>query len=169
MFTLAYSDCAGLNMETGVNQIGFISSYSPIGDDEHGTYSATPEYYGMLAFAQASRGQRVAVNCDAAGTNLTSYAVIDGKSNLWVTIVNKDETRNADASIACTPYLGNGTALRLAAPSLHSKSGVTLGGTEVGPNGEWKPKVLEPLQSKGNQCEVRVPAASAAIVKFGDR
>ncbi|HEX4782872.1 MAG TPA: hypothetical protein VH350_00940, partial [Candidatus Sulfotelmatobacter sp.] len=52
MFILASSGCAGVNMETGVNQRGFISSYSPIGDDEQGHYWAAPEYYGMLAFAQ---------------------------------------------------------------------------------------------------------------------
>jgi hypothetical protein len=32
MFALASTGCAGVNMETGVNQRGFISSYSPIGD-----------------------------------------------------------------------------------------------------------------------------------------
>jgi hypothetical protein len=46
MFTLAANGCSGVNMETGVNHRGFISSYSPIGDDEHGHYSAAPEYYG---------------------------------------------------------------------------------------------------------------------------
>ena len=29
MFTLASNGCSGVNMETGVNQLGFISSYSP--------------------------------------------------------------------------------------------------------------------------------------------
>ncbi len=56
MFTVASTGCAGINIETGVNQRGFISSYSPIGDDEHRHYTATPEFYGMLAFAQAGKG-----------------------------------------------------------------------------------------------------------------
>jgi len=34
MFTLASESCAGFNMETGVNHLGFISYYTPIGDDE---------------------------------------------------------------------------------------------------------------------------------------
>jgi hypothetical protein len=42
MFTLACNGCSGVNMETGVNQLGFISSYSPIGDDTQGHYSARP-------------------------------------------------------------------------------------------------------------------------------
>jgi hypothetical protein len=54
LWKLAYAGCAGVNMETGVNQLGFVSLYSPIADN-----SAKPEYYGLLAFAHAGRGQRV--------------------------------------------------------------------------------------------------------------
>src|SRR5215469_8202496 len=66
MFTLAANGCSGVNMETGVNQLDFISSYSPIGDDEHGHYTATPEYYGMLAFSVAGRGKMVKVQMDTS-------------------------------------------------------------------------------------------------------
>lgn len=53
MLLLAQYGCAGVNMETGVNQLGFISSYSPIQDDTKGVNSAGVPYYGMLAFATA--------------------------------------------------------------------------------------------------------------------
>src|SRR6185312_6890938 len=134
MFDLASAGCAGVNIETGVNQLGFVSSYSPIGADEHGTYSAKPEYYGMLAFAQASRGQLVAVDCDAAGVNLTAHAVIHNGRRLSLTIINKDA--------------------------------VTLAESAVTKDGQWKPKRLERLRSKSGQCEIRVPAASAAILRW---
>ena len=65
IFTLASAGCAGVNIETGVNQLGFISSYSPIGDDEHGHYWAAPEYYGMLAFAQYGGGHIIESSMDA--------------------------------------------------------------------------------------------------------
>lgn len=45
-FTLATYGCSGVNLETGVNQLDFISSYSPIANDESGYPTATPEYYG---------------------------------------------------------------------------------------------------------------------------
>ncbi len=61
---LAWHGAAGVNMETGVNQLDFISSYSPIADDEHGHFTAAPEYYGMLAFAEGCRGERVAAHYD---------------------------------------------------------------------------------------------------------
>jgi hypothetical protein len=166
MFTLACADCAGVNMETGMNQLGFISSYSPIGDDEHGTYSAKPEYYGMLAFAQGSHGQRVVVDCDAAGVNLTAYAVLSDQKRLSVTIINKDVSRDADVSIATNEHLARANALRLTGPSLQSKDGVTLGGSVVTVDGKWQPRALEPLRSKGGECEIRIPAASAAILKW---
>src|SRR6202008_375762 len=57
MYTLATNGCSGVNIETGVNHLGFVSSYSPIGDDERGNYSAKPEYYGMLAFSLGGQGQ----------------------------------------------------------------------------------------------------------------
>lgn len=38
MWTLASFDASGVNMETGVNQLGFISSYSPIGESPGGLF-----------------------------------------------------------------------------------------------------------------------------------
>jgi hypothetical protein len=166
MFTLAWAGAAGLNIETGVNQLGFISSYSPIGDNERRTYSAQPEYYGMLAFAQASQGQRVRVSCEAAEVNLTAYAVLGSQRRLTVTIVNKDTTLDAGVSIIAGGNFVQANALRLTAPSLESKGGVMLGGSPVTSNGEWKPRVVEPLRARHGECELRVPAASAAIVNL---
>ena len=34
LLLLAQSGCAGVNLETGMNQLGFISSYSPIEDED---------------------------------------------------------------------------------------------------------------------------------------
>ena len=69
MFKLARADGAGLNMETGVNHLGWISRYTPIDSDDQGHYVARPLYYGMLAFALASRGRLIAVESDASGIN----------------------------------------------------------------------------------------------------
>jgi hypothetical protein len=65
MFMLAANGCSGVNMETGVNHRDFISSYSPIGDDEHGHYTAKPEYYGMLAFSLGGKGRLLKTEMDA--------------------------------------------------------------------------------------------------------
>jgi len=166
MFSLASAGCAGVNIETGVNQLGFISSYSPIGDDERGTHSAKADYYGMLAFAQASQGQLIAVDCDAAGVNLTAYAVVHDRKRLSLTIVNKDISQDADVHIAITERFARAAVLRLIGPSLQAKGGIMLAGAAVTAEGEWKPERLEPLGNKSGRYEVRIPAASAAILKF---
>ena len=54
MLLLAQNGCSGVNLETGVNQLGFVSSYSPIFENPDRTLTARPEYYGMAAFAQAT-------------------------------------------------------------------------------------------------------------------
>ncbi len=139
MFTLAYADCAGVNMETGVNQLGFISSYSPIGDDEHGAHWAAPEYYGMLAFAQAGGGQRLALDCEANGVNLSAYAVLGDAQQVSVILINKDELQDAAVRVEMKQGFSDGRVLRLVGPSLASKSGVIFGGSMVTANGEWRP------------------------------
>jgi hypothetical protein len=166
MFALAHADAAGVNMETGVNQLGFISSYSPIGEDEQGTYWAKPEYYGMLAFAHASQGQRVALDYDTADLNLKAYAVLSRDRRISVTLVNKDASRDADVSVIVKGDFAQVNALRLTGPSLASPDGVRLGASAVGANGNWQPALAESLRTKGCKCEIHVPAASAAIMTW---
>ncbi len=93
MFTLVNAGAAGVNIETGVNQLGFISSYSPIGDDERGTYTATPGYYGMLAFAQACHGRPVPIDYDPGAANLTAHAMLDQENRLQIALINKDPSK----------------------------------------------------------------------------
>ena len=166
MFSFASAGCAGVNIETGVNQLGFISSYSPIGDDERGTYSAKPEYYGMLAFAQAGHGQLLAVDCDAANINLTAYAVVPDREQLSLTIINKDTSQDADVHLAIRERFTRAVVLRLVGPSLQATDGITLAGAAVTAGGVWKPERLERLENKSGRYEIRIPAASAAILKF---
>ncbi|MGA2610370.1 MAG: glycosyl hydrolase family 79 C-terminal domain-containing protein [Terriglobia bacterium] len=167
LFTLAAADASGANLETGVNPGGFISSYSPIGDDEHGNYSAKPLYYGMLAFAQASRGRRVNVQYDAGDMNVKAYAVLGEDRRLSVTMINKEASRGAEVSIVGTRAFAAGSLLRLAAPSLESKSEVTLGGSVVAADGQWKARRREQLATRRGEWVISLPAASAAFVTLG--
>lgn len=165
MWVLASASASGLNMETGTNDLGFVSSYSPIGE-ESGVYSAKPPYYGMLAFAYAGHGQRVAVDLDAAGVNLTAYATLGSDKRLRVTVINKDASQHAEMRFAPGGTAAQVTALRLTAPSLESKSGVTLGGSPVSENGHWEPGRLEPVKMRQGCCDLQVPAGSAVILTF---
>ncbi len=162
---LAWHGASGVNMETGINQLDFISSYSPIGDDQHGHYHAAPEYYGMLAFAEACHGERIAVSYDAGAANLTAYATLNANGTATLVIVNKDEGTDADVRIAAKSVATHARVQRLAAPSLDGKTDVTLGGAAVGQDGQWRGSFEKARVIRGI-CRVHVPAASAAIVKL---
>jgi hypothetical protein len=156
LFTLAQFNAGGVNMETGVNHLGFLSYYTPMSAD-----GVRPLYYGMLAFSLASRGERVQLTLDNAGLNITAYAVRSDSGEIWLTLVNKEAARDAHVRAAC-PGIATASALRLTAPSLSSKDGVLLGGSPVNSAGK-----SEPIRVKGGEIEVAVPAASAALLRLG--
>ena len=181
LFVLASYGCAGVNMETGVNHLGWISSYTPVGDDLHGRYSAAPEYYGLLAFAQMPVGGMSSVNVTANGVDLTAWAVVDiSKGELALAIINKDEHQDADAVIRgidlkASPDLKvpgmkpnkvmtRGRCMRLTGPSLSSKDGVMLGGVSVAADGTWTGAKTEPVRVAEGAVSLHVPAGSAALV-----
>ena len=152
MFTLAANGCSGVNMETGVNQLGFISSYSPIGDDEQGHYSARAEYFGMLAFARAARGRMLGVQMDPDSPELKAYATQPEAKTLLLTLINKGP---AAASFSIDTHHGGRASLRrLTAPSVDAKSGLTFG----------QPAGRLPVQ-KG-RLALEVPGYSAAVVEI---
>ena len=164
MYKLAAAQCRGVNMETGVNQLGFISSYSPIGDDEHGHYLAAPEFYGILAFAHGSDGELVDSQRRAGNSNVDGYAVLKRDQQLCITLINKES--NLDASVVIEPTLPfqNGSVLRLSAPSLESNSGVTFGGATVKSDGTWHADGEEKIRASDGRVSLRLSAASAAVV-----
>jgi hypothetical protein len=166
MFTLAAGGCAGVNIETGVNQLGFISSYSPIGDDERGHYWATPEYYGMLAFAQSGRGRVIGCSIDTRGRNINAYATQAAPDRVMLIIINKEPSLHADILVdaGAVARFRSRSLCRLLAPSLESKLGITLGGADVSSEGLWRPSRIEDLGTDRGLLRFSVPAASAAIV-----
>jgi hypothetical protein len=165
LFTLAQFNAAGVNIETGVNHLGFLSWYTPIGVDSAQSYRAMPLYYGMLAFRLASQGERVKLTMDAAGLNVTAYAVRSDRGDIWLTLVNKEAARGAQVRAVC-PGIARASALRLTAPSLTSKDGVLLGGSPVGSDAKWISRPSESVRVAGGELEIDVPAASAAIVQM---
>jgi len=145
LFVLAEQGCAGVNMETGVNHLGWISHYTPISDDLKGHYGKAPEYYGLQAFAHAGKGDLVQADCNAGGINCTAYATRD-QDRVCVTFINKDTNQDAEVTISGVSAKP-GEIMRLTGTALTAKDGVKLGRRE-----------------SVNPQAVRVPAASAALV-----
>lgn len=161
LFVLASYGCAGVNMETGVNHLGWISHYTPISDDLKGHYGAAPEYYGPLAFAQIAPGALVPVQVQSNGLNLTAYGVKGGRG-LALAVINKDASQDADASVRVTGY-SRARLMRLTGPALSAKDGVMLGGAPVASDGTWN-GVSEPVRVSNGRASLHVPAGSAALV-----
>jgi hypothetical protein len=165
MFTLAVNGCSGVNMETGVNQLGFISSYSPIGDDEHAHYSAKPEYYGMLAFALGGRGELLPTQVHPATMEIKAYATRSADGALLLTIINKGA---ADAMLHLDTKSSRQRAsvIMLEGPAVDARTQITLGGAEVAVAGTWSPTRTERLAVSGGRLAISLAPYSAAIVRF---
>ena len=163
MLLLAEYGCSGVNIETGVNQLGFVSSYSPIQDNQNGLNTAGAPYYGMIAFATAALGcnQLLPIRLDVSAINITAYALgRDGKPRSLV-IVNKDQSRDAHFSAGELGFQ-RASALRLQAPAPDSKAGITFAGSAVDPDGHWKAKTSEQIRYEA----ISVPRMSALVLKI---
>ena len=164
MYTLASNGCSGVNMETGINHLDFMSSYSPIADDEHGHYTARPEYYGMLAFSLGGRGKLLQTDVTTQAPQIKAYATRSDEGALAITLINKGAGQHdADLQIAGLGAARRATIDRLSAPGVDAKTGVTLGGAQVTPQGSWKASKSESMHVADGKLSVRLPAYSAAI------
>jgi hypothetical protein len=162
MLSLAASGCAGVNIETGVNQLGFVSSYSPIQDDGKGVNSAGAPYYGMLAFAIAFAGchQIIPVESGMESDSVSTYALgSQGKVRRLVAI-NRSRKDNLRVSLGQLG-LNHAEVLRLEAPTAESTAGVTLARATVDGSGRWKPKSDERVRG----VSVDVPHMSAVVLR----
>jgi hypothetical protein len=161
MLLFAQNGCSGVNMETGVNQLGFVSSYSPIQDDGKGANSAGAPYYGMLAFAQAFSGchQMLPTIAGNRAEGVSSYVFGAQGKPRNVVLVNMSST---DASVSIAGLaMKRASVLRLIAPAADSKTGISFGGAEVDSAGHWKPRTEESVEKDA----VLVLSMSAAVVR----
>ncbi len=166
LFILASYECEGVNMETDINQLGFISHYSPIVHDEAGHCSARPEYYGMLAFALAGKGELLKLVLEKADINLSAYATRDHDGLLWITVVNKDFARDAAMETTLPEGYSGAEAFWLRAPSMESKDRVALAGAEVSVDGTWTPGTPEKVMVTDGTAHLLAPHASAALLQL---
>ena len=160
LFDIAILGVAGVNFHGSFNCRGYTSFCAT----KKGGYHVHGNYYGMLFFRQAAQGHVLPVKSLNAGVNLTCHAVrgIDGV--LRVALINKDLEKSAQVSIKVGNRVDPAGVMRLSAPALSAKSGITLGGAEVSLDGEWAPLSDETIPVREGEITVDVPVASAALV-----
>lgn len=165
MFLLATYGGGGVNMETDINQLGWISHYSPIVHDAVGHCQARAEYYGMLAFAVAGKGDLLKLNLDKGTINLSAYATKDETRSMWITIVNKDLSRDAGVQAVLPEGCAVAEAFRLKAPAVESPEQVSLADAVVSAEGAWSLGLPEKITVKDNSALLLVPHVSAVLLR----
>lgn len=160
MLILARYGCSGVNIETGVNQLGFVSSYSPIQDDGKANNTAGVPYYGMLAFATAQAGCTHSIALDMPGgtDGLTAYALGNEAKPKSIVLINRSAV-DMQVSVAGL-RIGKGSAMRLTGESAESKTGITFAGAAVDTNGRWTAKSKEAVKGP----TLLVPKMSAVVL-----
>jgi hypothetical protein len=138
--------------------------------DSSGKFQINPKAYGIKAFDLGSHGSVAPVTIsNSEGVNLTAYAV-RGEHELFVTIINKEHgtgARGATVTILSPETTGHAAILPLAAPNgdVTAKTGITLGGASID-DGAWDGRWTALGSDKAGRSEVKVAAASAAVVKI---
>lgn len=154
----------------GTNAAGACDPYAPMCPTT-GDLTAQPIYYGLLATELVGTGRFAAVtNPDSA--DVRAYAVRQGRR---LTIV-LDDVQDPSANGATTVTLNLGafyptgrlTALTTSSPAgLAATTGITLGGSQVGPHAVFPTPRTTPVIVHGQRATVTLPAGSAAIIQFG--
>jgi hypothetical protein len=166
MFRIASYGGAGVNIQTDVNQLGFISHYSPIFRDNENLLIERASYYGMLAFSISGRGNLIKLTKSEVNLNLKVYATKKSDHELWVTVINKDLEQKANIELSIPEGFTTAEAYTLTAPSITSKEEITLGGSKVATDGTWRPVELEKLLVVDKKAKFLVPQVNAILVRI---
>jgi len=120
----------------------------------------------MLAFAMAGHGQLLKTKFDPGEINLTAYATKDEQAAIYLTVINKDFSRDATIECALPEGYKEAEAFRLNAPFVDAKTGVKFAGSVVADNGAWRPGPLEAVAVREHTVSLPVPHAGALILRF---
>lgn len=143
------------------NSGGQTQYYTPI------NYGGTPEpeYYGMLFYHEMTHaGGRLVTTATVNTTNFDAYAVVGSDSQLRVALINRGSAASTVAIQTGSSY-AKADEISLAAPSVTSLIGVTLGGSSVAAGGTWAPSP-RPVTVSGTTSTITVPADSGVIVTY---
>jgi hypothetical protein len=137
-----------------------------------------PLYYGMWAFASASRGgaRLVAATVNTSNPLIKVWALQQSPTELTVLVIHKDAAAAAPARVSVAPPPGHavsaagGALARLIAPSVLSRYGVTFAGQTFDGSTDGFPvgaRVTEPVAvSATGELAFALAPASAALLTF---
>jgi hypothetical protein len=160
MFTVAENGGQGINFHGGGQ-----SPYSPLVDDGTAVTVVGPEFYALKMFSLLPPGNVIpGTVTPSANANFTAYGVRQADGAISALLNNKSPSNTVAVSVNLGPGVTGAQLIELAAPSLYSISGYTLGGAAISPAGSWAGGVQTILSATNGQLTVNVPPASAFLL-----
>jgi hypothetical protein len=166
VFQMARVGVSGVNIHTYPGATYELFTFTHSNGRWRGTVS--PEYYGLLMFAQAAPADSRLVNVTATDTGqVKSWATLTPDGTFRVLAIN-DGAGARTVAVQLAKAGGVGTLERLEAPRLSSRGGVTLGGQSFGSStatGELAGKArTQTVAAAGGRYVFRVLGGSAALM-----
>ncbi len=170
MFAMASVGLDGVNIHTYSGYIGQPFTITHIGSRWQ-SY-VTPEYYGLLMFAQAAPpGSRLLAVSGIGGiSTVRAWATRTPTGQIHVVLINDSTDQPQDLTFRMPGAAGAATVERLEAPNVRSTLGVTIGGRTFGSEtttGLLSGRShLDRVVASAGTYRVSLPAASAAMLTF---
>jgi len=161
LFACASNGAQGINLHGGGDSTG----YTPIADNDGVVVEARPEFYGVALFTLAGPGVLRQTTIDAAGLNVTAYAIQSANGAWNIVIDNKDESATLSVTINLPQAAPSAQFLAMTGPSLDATTGIAIQGAVIPPNGAFTPTPSLALPTSGSTVTCTVGPLSAALVK----
>lgn len=161
LLQLAQEGYLGANLHGGGNGL-----YTPIAGDTTTGFTARPVCYGMM-LAERFAGStfvEASLSAQTGDQNVTAFAARNGSRHWKLAIFNKAAL---PASLRLTGVNGPSSASIqwLQGPAIDSHTGIMLGGSTLGPSGEFAPKSQSTLSLKHGGATLTIPAYTAALIE----
>jgi hypothetical protein len=171
LFAMVHAGIDGVNIHTfpGAGYELFRPSHA----GGHWSASVSPEYYGLLMFAQAAPPGASLLPVPGAPTRgpLAVWATRAPDGRIRVVAINDDPVRSGTLSLRIPGAGGSASLERLQAPSASARTGVTLGGWSFGPatsTGTPDYRAV-PVRARRGAFVVTLPRSSAALLTVSVR
>ncbi|MBC8123175.1 MAG: hypothetical protein H7Y22_15225 [Gemmatimonadaceae bacterium] len=166
-FELAQTGFSGVNWRAAPN-VEFDQPFKFT--ESGGVYTPTinPLYYGIMLFANATANQARLLPVSTTDTgNIKIWATKDNQGTTRVVALNKDLNVSGNARIQLAGTSGSATLVRLSAPSISAKTGLTLAGQTFDGTKTGKPVgtyTSTSLNSSSGTYVFSLPKGSAAML-----
>lgn len=174
LYWWASHGASGINFHTGISfgaKAAKPTNYTVFWNAPDG-YAIHPLGYALKAFDLASHGRLLPVEVlsNSGGINLRAYAVFSDTGPIYLTLINKEisATRGAIVNLVIEKHNSHAQVIYLQGPAITAETGVKLGGSDIGDDGQWTGK-WENLSIAKSRLVIKIPAASAAVVRLSNR